>query len=189
MSIRSRLALVVVLQTLALFAMVAMKQWTLATGMPVLLETEPIDPRSLFRGDYVRLGYAIGSLQRETFPEFGAFGLHDTVYVVLQEAEPYWQPVSLHRERPEVQAGEVAIKGEVTRVGDVYDVEAEEFRPGIALRFGIENYFVPEGEGWALERPAEGEEVAILVAVDRYGNAGIKAVLVNGEIRYEERLF
>jgi uncharacterized membrane-anchored protein len=57
------------------------------------------------------------------------------------------------------------------------------------VRYGIENYFVPEGEGRALEQPEEDEEVTILVAVDRYGNAGIKAVLVNGEVRYEERLF
>jgi uncharacterized membrane-anchored protein len=57
------------------------------------------------------------------------------------------------------------------------------------VRYGIEHYFVPEGEGRALEQPAEVEEISILVAVDSAGNAGIKAVLVNGEVRYEERLF
>ncbi|MEN8195578.1 MAG: GDYXXLXY domain-containing protein, partial [Pseudomonadota bacterium] len=56
------LVLVVVLQTAALVGMVAVKHRTLIAGRPILLETEPIDPRSLFRGDYVRLNYAIGSL-------------------------------------------------------------------------------------------------------------------------------
>jgi hypothetical protein len=41
----------------------------------------------------------------------------------------------------------------------------------------------------ALERPAEGETVAIMVAVDEAGASAIKAVLVNGEVRYEEKLF
>ena len=49
------LALVVLLQTAALVGMVAIKQRTLITGTPVLLKTEPVDPRSLFRGDYVIL--------------------------------------------------------------------------------------------------------------------------------------
>ncbi|MGH8629618.1 MAG: GDYXXLXY domain-containing protein [Burkholderiales bacterium] len=57
------------------------------------------------------------------------------------------------------------------------------------VRYGIENYFVPEGEGLALERPKPDEKVTIRVAVDRAGNAGIKAVLVNGTPRYEEKLF
>lgn len=29
----------------------------------------------------------------------------------------------------------------------------------------------------------------MLVAVDRFGNAGIKAVLIDGVTRYEEKLF
>ncbi len=61
-------------------------------------------------------------------------------------------------------------------------------RGNIAVRYGIENYFVPEGEGRALERPRAEERVDILVAVDRFGGAGIKGVLVNGELRYQEKL-
>ena len=34
-----------------------------------------------------------------------------------------------------------------------------------------------------------GEKVSLRIAVDRFGNAGIKAVLVNGEVRYLETLF
>jgi uncharacterized membrane-anchored protein len=179
-SARLRLGVVVTLQTLALVAMVAMKQWTLATGTPVLLETEPIDPRSLFRGDYVRLAYAISDLDHARFPGLEDFERHDEIYVLLRAAEPYWEPVSIHHLRPEVPAQHVGIKGKVG-----YSSSRQE----TSVRYGIENYFVPEGEGRALERPAEGEEVSLLVAVDRAGNAGIKAVLVNGEVRYEERLF
>jgi uncharacterized membrane-anchored protein len=179
-----RLAVVVALQTLALVAMVAMKQWTLQTGVPVLLETEPVDPRSLFRGDYVTLSYAISNLEQGALAGDDDFERHDPVHVLLREDTPYWQPVSLHRERPEVPPGQVAIKGEV-----LYSSHMVDGARSTTVRYGIENYFVPEGEGRALERPEEDEEVSILVAVDRYGNAGIKAVLVNGEVHYEERLF
>ncbi len=189
MSARLRLGVVVALQTLALVAMVAMKQWTLATGTPVLLETEPIDPRSVFRGDYVRLAYAISDLDHARFPGLEDFERHDEIYVLLRAAEPYWEPVSIHHDRPEVPARHVAIRGEVGYSGVVYDPESDNSRHETSVRYGIENYFVPEGEGRALERPAEDEEVSLLVAVDRAGNAGIKAVLVNGEVRYEERLF
>lgn len=180
------LVLVVLLQTAALVGMVAVKQRTLATGTPILLETAPIDPRSLFRGDYVRLNYAIGSLDYGKVGGDEGFERHDPVYVVLRKGERFWEPVSIHREMPEHGNDEVVIRGEVQWSGIWVGGEN---RDGINVRYGIENYFVPEGEGMALERPAEGEDVTIQIAVDEDGDSAIKAVLVNGEIRYEEKLF
>lgn len=185
-----RLALVVVLQTLALVAMVGMKQWTLAKGTPVVLETRPIDPRSLFRGDYVRLGYAIGRLDPAVLEGDDQFRRHERIYVLLRRHEPYWQPVSLHRERPDPADGQVVIKGEVEYQYCDGGADYCHGEPNwIEVRYGVENYFVPEGEGLELERPRDGEKISILLAVDERGNAGIKAVLVDGEVRYEEKLF
>ena len=190
MSKRIGLAIAVVLQSLALVGMVGIKQWTLATGTPVLLETEPVDPRSLFRGDYVRLAYRIGTFDLTRIAGDDAFEKHDRVHVLLRQGERYWEAVSIHRDRPEVPPGQVAIKGRVEYLGaNFLPGEDVPIQHGITIRYGIENYFVPEGTGGDLERPPEGEEVSILVAVDRYGNAGIKAVLVDDEVRYEERLF
>ena len=180
------IALVVVLQTAALVGMVAIKHRTLVTGSPVLLETEPIDPRSLFRGDYVRLNYAISRLENAEVEGDENFERHDDIYVVLREGEKFWEPVSIHYEMPAHTAELVIIRGEVEFTGLWVSGES---RDGVNVRYGIENYFVPEGEGMALERPAEGEEVTILVAVDGKGDSAIKAVLVNGEVRYEEKLF
>lgn len=174
-----RLLIVIVLQTAVLAVMIGMKQWTLNTGTPIVLETAPIDPRSLFRGDYVRLSYKINSLTLDELDGADDFAAHGRIYVLLKKGEPYWQPVSLHHELPPAQPDHVAIKGEVEYVR----------LKVVSVRYGIENYFVPEGEGMALERPSAGETVSIRVAVDRNGNAGIKAVLVNGEARYTESLF
>lgn len=193
MTVTARLAVVVVLQTLALFAMIAMKQWTLNTGTPVVLETQPIDPRSLFRGDYVRLNYKISELKPQELAGDNAFRRYDRFYLVLEPGEPYWQPVSVHRRKPALGGGRVAIKGEVQYINHRgwYGRSGDEKEPihVMHVRYGIENYFVPEGEGRVLERPQPGEVVSLRIAVDKAGNAGIKAVLVNGEARYTERLF
>jgi len=184
-----RLVIVVVVLTLVLAGMIGRKQWTLATGTPVMLETQPVDPRSLFRGDYVRLNYTINTLGADRL-ELPDVKRGDVVYVTLAKGEPYWQPVSVSSQRPEGDA--VVIRGRVDRVSKQrWNRETRKMEEVSELRvnYGIENYFVPEGTGRALERPAQGEKVSIEVAIDACGNAGIKAVLVNGQPRYLETLF
>lgn len=187
-----RIGLILLLQTLALLAMVALKQWTLSTGREVLLETRPIDPRSLFRGDYVSLSYGIGQLRTPELEGDDQFAGQQEIFVVLAKGEKYWQAVSLHREMPEVPADRIVIRGRVQFIQEgVFHPDSGQRVSGRELRvlYGIESYFVPEGEGRALERSQPDEKPDILVAVDRFGNAGIKGVLVNGEMRYRERLF
>ena len=187
-----RIGLILLLQTLALLAMVAMKQWTLATGTEILLETQPIDPRSLFSGDYVQLGYRIGRLRPAELEGDDRFD-REAIYVVLAQGERYWQAVSIHHERPtEVPTGQVVIKGRIQYIQEVTWNPAtgkQELAKELNVHYGIENYFVPEGEGKALENPKSGEKLEIQVAVDSLGNSGIKGVLVNGQPRYRERLF
>lgn len=189
---KSRLVTVVLLQVLALLAMVGMKQWTLNTGTPVVLETAPIDPRSLFSGDYVRLNYKISQLRLDDLGGDRDFKAHETVYVLLKMGEPYWQPVSVHHAMPALPPGHVAMKGEIQYVGgELWNPQQQKFEKAthLTVRYGVENYYVPEGKGRELERPKQGETVSIRLAVDRFGNAGIKAVLVNGRERYVESLF
>lgn len=175
--LRLRLIAAVALMTLILVGMVGLRQFTLTTGANVLLETTPVDPRSLFRGDFVRLNYKISELPPIGF--VGEFARGDTIYVRLRQDDLFAQPASVHDEYPPVLENHVVIKGKVTG----------NFRSRIRIRYGIESFFIPEGEGRALERPEPGSKVTILVAVDRFGNAAIKTVLVNGEPRYSETLF
>lgn len=190
-----RLFFVVLVQTLILLAMIGMRQWTLATGMPVILETQPIDPRSLFSGDYVRLNYKVSDLRLEELAGDRLFKRHDTVFVVLardgESGGEYWKAISVHRGRPRPGDGQAVIKGRVEYTGDtIWDAaqnKAVEVKH-VHVRYGIEDYFVQEGTGRELERPRQDEKVSIEVAVDRFGNAGIKAVLVNGRPKFIETL-
>jgi uncharacterized membrane-anchored protein len=185
MSDRQRILLIAVLMTLALVGMVAKKQYTLNTGELIVLKTAPIDPRSLFRGDYVRLNYDISRLDSKQYPVLKELDHDATVYVTLKQQGEFWQPVTVSTDYPDQLArGEVAIRGHVDRPW---------LRLGradrVRIKYGIESYFVPEGTGLELERMRNKRRVSLQVAVDRFGNAGIKAVLVDGKVLYSERLF
>lgn len=181
MSARIGLAIAVALQTIALVTIVGMKQWTLNTGTQVVLETRPVDPRSLFRGDYVVLRYAIGTLDAGLPGMPKDIGSGEAVFVTLRRDGEFWKAVSVHAARPEPAPGDVVIKGKTPYAASGIKT--------LEIRYGIEEYFVPEGEGRAIEQPRQQGKVSILVAVDRFGNAGIKAVLIDGVRRYEEKLF
>ena len=56
------------------------------------------------------------------------------------------------------------------------------------VRYGIEQYFVPHGEGPRLEALARDKKLAALIAVDASGNAAIKGLLIDGRLQYEEPL-
>lgn len=192
MTLGVRIGIIVALQTIALLGMVGIKQFTLSTGSPIVLKTQPIDPRSLFSGDYVRLNYAISELDVQKLEGDKTFARGDTAYVVLKQGIEYWEPVSVHRDYPAIATNQKVIKGEVQYLnGDPWRSAKERAEPikQVNVKYGIENYFVPENEGRELERPKPGETVSILVVVDKYGNPAIKAVRVNGVEKYVETLW
>jgi uncharacterized membrane-anchored protein len=112
--------------------------------------------------------------------------------VVLTPDGEYWKPLSAHRSMPAVAQPQVVVKARVEYAADMMWDPAQNKSVGVRhlrVRYGIEDYFVREGSGRELERPKADEKISIRIAVDRFGNAGIKAVLVNGEPRHVETLF
>lgn len=110
---------------------------------------------------------------------------------MVRQAAQYWEPVSVHHSYPTVSTGQKVIKGRA----EYFNRSSWQTRKDLAepvrsihVKYGIENYFVPEGEGRDLERAKPSETVSIRIVVDKYGNAAIKAVLMNGAERYVERL-
>jgi uncharacterized membrane-anchored protein len=181
-----RVAAVATLQVVVLLGMIANKQWTILTGTPVVLATRAVDPRSLFMGDYARLSYDIGSLKLEgdgAIRGDRGFGRRDTVWVALRPDPAGAVAVSAHHDRRDVPPGLLALRGEV--VAEV----GPSGQDTLLVRYGIEQYFVPEGTGMQIERPQAGETLAIRVAIDQRGQAAILAVLFDGQERYRETLF
>lgn len=195
MNLWRKIGLLLALQLTALAAMVADKQWTLNTGTPVVLQTEPVDPRSMFMGDYARLNYGISHLQLDGETALGGdkdFKRHDTVWVALKPEADGAKAVSVHHQRSDIAPGLLALKGEAQSVNDfAWDrVNNKSLKQRtLEVRYGIEQYYVQEGSGGQIERPRGGEKVAILAAIDARGKAGILAVLLDGRERYRETLF
>ncbi len=159
MSLRFKLAFlaIVIAQVFLLLGLIGDREYTLRTGTEVVLETVPVDPRSLLQGDFAILGYAISALPPNTQIPVG-----ETMYVTLRESEEVWVG-SLYNLRKPSGGDSIFIKGVVDRPGN--------------LDFGIGTFFVPEGTGHLIERS---QDVKVVVSVDGRGKAVIKDVLLDG---------
>ncbi|AKB36653.1 putative membrane-anchored protein [Methanosarcina siciliae C2J] len=179
--------LTIVFWLLIFSGFILFKEYTLKTGKEILLKTEPVDPRDLFRGDYVILNYEISTLDLEKIPaEDRHFEYNDRVYLALAVEDGYGVPKKIYSTPPD---NELYIKGTVKQL--IYDWEedgdgliAEEPRiKGLRVEYGIESYFVPEGRGIEIERQQWGGEegVDVKVVVDKYGNAVAESLLIDGQ--------
>ncbi|MFZ5822967.1 MAG: GDYXXLXY domain-containing protein [Bacillota bacterium] len=165
----------VALQVAILLAMVALHSFTLLTGTPVMLKTAPIDPWDPFRGEYVRLRYEISDLSSNLPTAGWPYESGQRVWVTLQEGQPFWTAVAISDRRPATASGEVAIRGRILWVEP-----RENDRPGrIHLRYGIEQFYVPEGQGKELE--GRQVELDVQVLVDSTGRSAIRQVFLDGK--------
>lgn len=180
---RTAIAIVAALQLLALGYMVFDRVRLVKTGTEIVLPIVPVDPRDLFKGDYVRLGYPISRPAAVEFdgpePERNAWA-----YAVIEPvADPAqgWKVVRISSAYPRtLAAGQVALKAKAPAGWN---------RKTPFLHFGLERYYVPEGTGLALEKMAAEKKLAAIVAVDRSGNAAIKGLSVDGRKVYDEPMF
>jgi uncharacterized membrane-anchored protein len=181
------LALLALMQTGVLAVMVFDRMRLLTTGREITLPIIPVDPRDLFRGEYVELGYAVGRVPARLF-EGPPPSPNTPFYVTLEKAQDgTWAPIKLSRDKPqEIGPDRIVLKGRsrFNRLGlDGSDPNAVN-----SVRYGIEQYFVPQGEGLRLEALARDKKLAALIAVDGSGNAAIKGILIDGRLQYEEPL-
>ncbi|MEQ1719038.1 MAG: GDYXXLXY domain-containing protein [Hyphomicrobium sp.] len=176
------LALVAGLQTAALAYIVVDRDRLLKSGIEIILPVTPLDPRDIFRGDYVTLGNplsAIGSIAAKLDPKLpDGIVKGGPVYVTIASENDTWAVRAVSPVYPaEVPSGTVVLKG---RVKQIYNAGSE---PGYSLsvRYGIETYFVPEGTGMALEAQVRDNAIKAILAVGPGGTAAIKGLIVDGQ--------
>lgn len=177
------LAAVAAVQSGVLAYMVYDRVSLLKSGREITIDVVPVDPRSLFRGDYVILNYPLSQVPLDASNELPRPG--EIVYVTIAKRNDGWETVAVGDRHPG-EAGEerAVLKGRIERswVGG----GGGERRAQARVRYGIESYFVPEGEGKELERQVRDRKIAALVAVGRDGTAAIKGLVVDGETVYVE---
>jgi uncharacterized membrane-anchored protein len=128
------------------------------TGEEYLLEVAPVDPIDPFRGAYVALTYP-------GLPSGEELGLRstrgrDVAYVPLRPEGEVWVGLSPVAQRPD--------SGPFLRCHD------EHWR----LRCGIDSWFLPQDEAYALEQAVRDGRAVARVRVDSRGNAALVAVEV-----------
>lgn len=180
-----RILIVVALQSAALGYMIVDRQTMLNAGRVVTLKVVPVDPRDIFRGDYVILSYEISRLEPAKLQGDDKFIYGETVYVTLVREGDAWNAAAIAKDRP------VALQGGVPLRGTVQNFETAEGgnTSSLTVSYGIESYFVPEGTGRALEDERQKGGLSIDVAVDSQGRGAIKALRRGGQVFYVEGVF
>ena len=166
------LGLVLGLQIAWILGTVATQENKLHSAPTVLLETRPVDPRDLLRGDYVILSYQISQLPLKLFqpPLAEAPAAGKTVYVVLEAHGKFHEAVSAALEFPTPQPGQTVMRG-----GAEYSGQPSGTNPVVRVHYGLERYYVAEGTG-----NPQGK-LTVEAAVPKSGQAVIKQVFVDGK--------
>lgn len=177
--------IVAVLQSAILLYVVMRRAEVLRDGVEVRLETAPVDPRDFLRGDYVILNYTIGEVPAEvvTGPWPAESGRH-TIYVRLEPLVDGFWTVRVASFAPLAEKpGSVVVEGITDRFS------TSEKRHAISVTYGIERYYVPEGEGKAIEMARNNGHISIAARVSKSGIVHIRALLEDGRPLYEEPLY
>ncbi len=163
--------IIITLQVLLLIGLIAYKQHWVATGEKIILKTIPVDPRDIFRGDYVHLGYEIATLDLDKLSVTESFGNNEKLYVILEkDADDTYRAVSVNKLPP---AGVIFIQGRVRQVGPA-------FRQ-LNVEYGIESYFIEEGKGKVIETAQNARELRVEVSLRADGKGLITRLLMDGK--------
>lgn len=180
-----RLVAIALIHTAILGWMVWDQVELLRHGKEIKLSVVPVDPRDLLRGDYVILRFGISRIYPKNVESDGTFKRGVVIFVGLKEtAGGLWKAISLNHHLPQVKSDIVFIKGKVSYASGNFGKGTQ-----LRIKYGIEKYFIPEGEGPGLEKLRTDKVLSIVAAVSTSGQAGIKALLVRGKSVYEEPLF
>ncbi|MEW6515551.1 MAG: GDYXXLXY domain-containing protein [candidate division FCPU426 bacterium] len=152
------------------------RQSALDQGRRLVVRAEPVDPRDLFRGDYVILRYGFSRIDRGQVKD--ALGETDLrgakVYVKIKQAAPDagWTAVDVRRRPFERLAPDEAMLA-----GNITDHSPETLN----VAYGCEDVFVPEGQGKPIEKNLREHKVTVELSVTRRGVAQPAKLFIDGQ--------
>ena len=149
--------------------MIAMRLAPLLTGDIVLLRVVPLDPRDIFRGDYVVLSYECSLIPAQGIAGLRGYQNYDfsevqgqTVYVTLapESDGKHWRPEKYSTERPKQG---IYLRGQIQ---------------GRQIQYGIESFFVQEGKGCDYENAVRNRKLWAEISVTAGGEAVLRDLLI-----------
>ncbi len=172
---RTLLIIAIVFQIAVLAFIAGKREYIGATGTVVYLRTAPIDPRDLFRGDYVRLRYEASNVpvsaasadisERIKNHRFGS-----TVYAPLAVEGGLAEVTGISTMKP--SAGPF-LKGRLASTWR-FGISPET----VAVEYGIEAYYVQQGKGIEIENQ-QGTRVTVQTPLEMeiaVGNDGTAVI-------------
>ena len=158
-------------QILILLSMIAIRAIPLMTGQTVLVRVQPVDPRDLFRGDYVILSYDFSRV-----PSEGVEGLSEKERGSWKKLEgrAVYVPLVPDSVPGHVRAGKVTVVKPAT--GPFLKGQMEGYG---SLKFGIEAYYVQEGNGLRYEKAIRDRQLSAELAVTSGGQAALKGLRID----------
>ncbi len=155
-------------QLLVLIGMVTLASAPLWTGTEVKIKTIPVDPRSLFRGNYARLRYDISEIHLDQPATDKKIRNGEVVYVLLEAGEKnIYHQKSVTLEKP--------VTGLFIR-GRISHPRYHEDNNRYQVKYGIEAFFAPKEKALALEDNLREEGIAVLM-VSPSGKARLKNII------------
>jgi uncharacterized membrane-anchored protein len=178
---------VALVQTAILGSMIEGRASILRSGTDVLLKTVPVDPRDLLRGEYVVLSYDVStvpvSLIKGAKPSEGSWvPLHVRI---VPGADGFWTISEASFESLPQQPDSVVLRSQPIEAHDWQWADGA----SLFVSYGIERYYVPEGEGRVIEDGRNDRRVSVAARVSEDGAAQIRALMLDGEPLYEEPLY
>ena len=171
------------IQTFFLVDMIRERASLIRNGEEVILRSNFVDPRDLFRGHYVTLNLEISRLT--DVPTAGdaskeKAGNRYTIWVELEQTEEdgFWTAKTFWWSKPTDPKGPI-IAGEYVGMRDKTR----------RIDFPIDRYFAPKLEAKRLEKFQRDDQLGVILVLSEDGTAAVKGITVAGERAYDEPLF
>ncbi|MFD2445339.1 GDYXXLXY domain-containing protein [Bacillus sp. CGMCC 1.16607] len=136
---------------------------TLVNGEEIILQTVPVDPSDLFRGDYVTLRYEAEEVRKELVEpevvselEKGANALK--VYVLLEQKNGVYTPTKVSLNKPK---NGIYLKGRLEYIGQNVDQIEVAY-----IQYSLDKYFVEDNTGLDWEKASAKGEILAKVKVN-----------------------
>jgi len=168
--------------TAFLLSMIWGHQQARNNGAEIILDMEPVDPRSLFRGHYVIIRTPLNRIDTDDVPDHPPFKAGDKIFVSLapanetkptEENKEKWIVTALSKHLP--TDSDVFIQGRVSRNSERND-NGTTYR----IQYNIESYFADKVSALALEKKVEESKMRVILAVDENGKAVIRGLEIDG---------
>ncbi|MEM9279555.1 MAG: GDYXXLXY domain-containing protein [Pseudomonadota bacterium] len=166
------------IQILILGAMLFERVNIIQNGQEVILQSQFVDPRDVFRGHYVRLNLVAGTIGEGLPGASERYNYNQPVYVSLKETENgFWVAKAVHKTFPQ----------------DIEDPVLQGIYNGkrgntLRVRFPFDRYFAPKERALELENIRDQQKLGVVLALNGSGGGVIKGITIDGEVIYDEPL-